>query len=247
MGILVFSLAAFLSLPKQLIAVYIGVILQQSGSGTKSNSLVSGVVLSITVLVTLLAAWYIYRELNRVKPIVIYERRKARYVLTSFSNTFISCSSTYLPRQVKMSSPVYGAENNSASNLYSNAESGPELPLSVMPQRPRQFSFTKPLQEDSNSFVGQGGYVPKYDEPKHTEVVGWETRGPRVDDMRDSSKWAAAGGGKAGEAFDDGDSSEGMSASHHTPTLRPPPPPPPTDRQRQPPFLPPNPFEPSGR
>ena len=84
MGIFVFSLAALLSLPKQLIAVYIGVILQQSGSGTKSNSLVSGVVLSITVLVTLLAAWYIYRELNRVKPIVIYERRKARYVLTSF-------------------------------------------------------------------------------------------------------------------------------------------------------------------
>ena len=151
----------------------------------------------------------------------------------------------YLPRQVKMSSPVYGAENNSASNLYSNADSRSELPLSVMPQRPRQFSFTKPLREDSNNLVGQGGYIPKYDAPKHTEVVGWETRGPRVDDMRDS-KWGNAGG-KAGEAIDDGDSSEGTSASHHTPTLRPPPPPP-TDRQRQPPpFLPPNPFEPSGR
>ena len=97
----------------------------------------------------------------------------------------------YLPRQLKMSSPVYGAENGSASNIYSNAEAGPELPLSVMPQRPRQFSFTKPLREDSNNLVGQGGYIPKYEEPKHTEVVGWETHSPRVDDMGDSKRGGA--------------------------------------------------------
>ena len=96
MGIFVFICAAVLSLPKQLIAVYIGVILQQSGSGTKSNGRVSGVVLSITVLITLAAAWYIHRELNRIKPIVIYERRKARCVFTSFRNTFIFCSCTSL-------------------------------------------------------------------------------------------------------------------------------------------------------
>jgi hypothetical protein len=33
MGILVFSLAAILSMPKQLIAVYLGVILAQSANG----------------------------------------------------------------------------------------------------------------------------------------------------------------------------------------------------------------------
>lgn len=33
----------------------------------------------VTTIVTLLAAWYIFRDLHRVKPVVIYERRKARY------------------------------------------------------------------------------------------------------------------------------------------------------------------------
>ena len=36
--------------------------------------------IAVTTIVTLLAAWYIYRELNRAKPAVIYERRKARYI-----------------------------------------------------------------------------------------------------------------------------------------------------------------------
>jgi hypothetical protein len=36
--------------------------------------------IAVTTIVTVLAMWYIYRELNRVKPAVIYERRKARYI-----------------------------------------------------------------------------------------------------------------------------------------------------------------------
>jgi hypothetical protein len=39
--------------------------------------------IAVTTIVTLLAAWYIYRELNRAKPAVIYERRKARYIYPS--------------------------------------------------------------------------------------------------------------------------------------------------------------------
>lgn len=37
--------------------------------------------IAVSTVVTFLAAWYIYRELNRAKPAVIYERRKARYIL----------------------------------------------------------------------------------------------------------------------------------------------------------------------
>ena len=38
MGIWVFSLAAILSLPKQFIIVYIGVVLEQEGDGVDSTS-----------------------------------------------------------------------------------------------------------------------------------------------------------------------------------------------------------------
>jgi hypothetical protein len=41
--------------------------------------------IAVTTIVTALAAWYIYRELSRAKPAVIYERRKARYIHPSLS------------------------------------------------------------------------------------------------------------------------------------------------------------------
>ena len=44
--------------------------------------------IAVTTIVTLLAAWYIFRELNRTKPTVIYERRKARYIHISLSSLF---------------------------------------------------------------------------------------------------------------------------------------------------------------
>ena len=39
------------------------------------------VVLGITAIITFPAMWYIYDKMNKAKPMVIYERRKARYVL----------------------------------------------------------------------------------------------------------------------------------------------------------------------
>ncbi len=80
MGIIVFSIAAILSLPKQFITVYLGVILEQSASGTTDTKsrIISDVVLAVTFLITIAAMWYIYRQMNKVKPQVIYERRKAR-------------------------------------------------------------------------------------------------------------------------------------------------------------------------
>ncbi|CAK5263286.1 unnamed protein product [Mycena citricolor] len=82
MNIFVFSIAAALSLPKQFVTVYLGVVLEQSTTGQKDlkNKLISYAVVGVTVLVTVLAMWYIYREMNLVKPQVIYARRKARQV-----------------------------------------------------------------------------------------------------------------------------------------------------------------------
>uniref|UniRef100_A0A8H7XRT8 Golgi apparatus membrane protein TVP38 n=1 Tax=Psilocybe cubensis TaxID=181762 RepID=A0A8H7XRT8_PSICU len=80
MGIIIFSIAAILSLPKQFITVYLGVILKQSNDGTEDtkSKIISDTVLGITVVITFVAMWYIFLQMNKVTPQVIYERRKAR-------------------------------------------------------------------------------------------------------------------------------------------------------------------------
>ncbi|KIJ67230.1 hypothetical protein HYDPIDRAFT_25702 [Hydnomerulius pinastri MD-312] len=80
MNIFIFVMAAALSLPKQFITVYIGTLLESdsSGSATTQNKILSYVVGGITAIVTVAAMWYIQKEVNRVKPDVIYARRKAR-------------------------------------------------------------------------------------------------------------------------------------------------------------------------
>ena len=80
MSVFVFAAAAILSLPKQFITVYVGVVLEQAGTGSAStkNKIIEDSVLGITILVTAAAMWYIFKKMNEVKPDVIYSRRKAR-------------------------------------------------------------------------------------------------------------------------------------------------------------------------
>ena len=63
---------------------------------TTPQHIASYSLIAVTTIVTILAAWYIYRELNRAKPAVIYERRKARYIHPSCpslpSETHRSCA-----------------------------------------------------------------------------------------------------------------------------------------------------------
>lgn len=51
----------------------------QGATDPKSRTITT-VVLIVTILVTSLAMWYIFREMDRIKPEIIYERRKARQV-----------------------------------------------------------------------------------------------------------------------------------------------------------------------
>lgn len=82
MGIWTFCLAALLSLPKQFITVYAGVMLEQSESGDqgedKTQKIISDVVAGLSVVITFYALWWIYRAMVRVKPEVFRERRRRR-------------------------------------------------------------------------------------------------------------------------------------------------------------------------
>jgi len=80
MKILVFVVAAFLSLPKQMILVYLGVALAESASGEESprSRLITGLVLAAGVLIGVATLYYVVKQMNKVKPEIIYERRKER-------------------------------------------------------------------------------------------------------------------------------------------------------------------------
>lgn len=91
MGIFVFTLAAILSMPKQFITVYLGVILEHSADSAeeqakdKNSKIISNVVLAVTVLITVAAMWYIWREMNLIKPAVLRDRRAAKKKLAASS------------------------------------------------------------------------------------------------------------------------------------------------------------------
>ncbi|KAG8834036.1 Tlg2-vesicle protein [Serendipita sp. 399] len=101
MGIFVFTLAAILSLPKQFITVYLGVILEQSNdtpeeqAKNKTSRIISDVVLAVTFVITVAAGWWIWREMQRVQPAVFRERRlaKKKVLASSMETQYLAGSS----------------------------------------------------------------------------------------------------------------------------------------------------------
>jgi uncharacterized membrane protein YdjX (TVP38/TMEM64 family) len=119
MSVWIFAMAAFLTLPKQFATVYIGVIIEGSGkSETTPQRVASYSLIAVTTIVTFVAAWYIFRELNRAKPAVIYERRKARQakmeLSRSFYNNDVSSMSAFNPNPSDSDIPLrpYGSERD---------------------------------------------------------------------------------------------------------------------------------------
>ncbi|THV00372.1 hypothetical protein K435DRAFT_657310 [Dendrothele bispora CBS 962.96] len=80
MSTLTFLAAAVLSLPKQLITVYLGVSLEDEADGTqtKSEKIINAVVIVVGVVVGIVAFRVINKRINEVKTAVIHDRRKAR-------------------------------------------------------------------------------------------------------------------------------------------------------------------------
>ncbi|KAH9887697.1 hypothetical protein C8Q73DRAFT_668703 [Cubamyces lactineus] len=77
MNVFVFLGAAILSLPKQLVTVYLGVA--QSGATVSSKTkIVKTVIIALTVVLTMFAMHYIRARTDKVREVVIYRRRKAR-------------------------------------------------------------------------------------------------------------------------------------------------------------------------
>lgn len=69
MSIWVFSLSCLCSLPKQLIVVYLGVAIENTNADKKTK-IIQNVVLALSFLVTVVAAWWIWRKMNQGQQIV---------------------------------------------------------------------------------------------------------------------------------------------------------------------------------
>lgn len=61
-----------------------------AGESSSKDTIIQDIVIGVTVVVTFVAMWYIYHLMSKVKPQVIYERRKARYAsLRTASNALV--------------------------------------------------------------------------------------------------------------------------------------------------------------
>ncbi|KAF8857361.1 hypothetical protein BDZ45DRAFT_714938 [Acephala macrosclerotiorum] len=65
-----FAIATFMTLPKQIILVYVGVLLSQQNKNNTINYIVAGIAFIITVF----AGWYIYSKMQKVKQVLLEEQ-----------------------------------------------------------------------------------------------------------------------------------------------------------------------------
>ena len=118
--------------------MYLGVALEQSedGQSSTSDTIIKDVVLGVTTVITIGAMWYIYHRMNKVKPQVIYDRRKARCVPTIFPR-LLDSDPALSPSQAKMNmAPTPGLPysnpavmESTASVAFNPAASGTDIPL----------------------------------------------------------------------------------------------------------------------
>lgn len=80
MKLWVFVASALLSMPQNFVNVYIGSFAEAESQGKTSTSakIVEYGSIALTTVVTIAAMKYIGAQINRVKPQIIHERRKAR-------------------------------------------------------------------------------------------------------------------------------------------------------------------------
>jgi len=157
MTVIVFSVACILSMPKQLITVYIGVILEETGTGTQTtrDRIISDAVLGVTIAVTIAAMWYLLHKMRQVKPDIIYARRKARQGKLERAD--------FTP---------YGAPNNSSTSVVFNAQmSDTNIPLNPAGNLPYGASAPYQQWDKDGRAVGYAGdprlYAPEPRRPQN--------------------------------------------------------------------------------
>jgi hypothetical protein len=118
MGFFVFTLATLLSMPKQLLVVYLGVALEQAGSGgeTTKSKVIKYVVLIVSTLVTIVVAVYLYGKMQQARPFVQKQLQERRF------NMLTEAGSVHAVNSSSEEGHLVGEEGS--SKLYGQEDSG---------------------------------------------------------------------------------------------------------------------------
>jgi len=184
MNIFIFILAAFLSLPKQFITVYLGVILSQSANGQKTqlSRIISDIVVVITIIITIAAMWYLLRLMKAVKPQVIYARRKARQAklqrveLSPFSNEeFSSTTEVFHPNISDSDIPLTNQDNSHHRQWDRHGKAvGYAADPSIISPKPLVANATFLPSKYPRDVEEGGNLMSKPGRQESTDVVGWQ-------------------------------------------------------------------------
>lgn len=96
MNFFIFTIATLLSMPKQLVVVYLGVAIESSGSGTEStrSKIIKYAVVILSTAVTIGVAFYLYGQMHKARPMVQAQLQKKRYImLTEAGSTVVTSHS----------------------------------------------------------------------------------------------------------------------------------------------------------
>ncbi|EDR03489.1 uncharacterized protein LACBIDRAFT_307235 [Laccaria bicolor S238N-H82] len=179
MGIIVFSIAALLSMPKQF--VYMGVILEQSSTGqqdTKSR-IISDVVLTITILITIVAMSYILHQTNLVKPEVINARRKAHQGklaqgFSPYSGNPSESTLAFNPRDSDSQIPLTLTDRAEMRyqqwDKHGKAVGYAGDPSLIIAPKPQKIHLVTQLERDVQESK------PSHSREESTDVAGWDLR-----------------------------------------------------------------------
>lgn len=130
MKLWVFVISALVSLPKNFVNVYIGARFETDSQGVTTNTskLINGIVLAVTVVVTIVAMRFITAQINAVKPGIIYQRRKARlvYHYTILARAFSDAVSDATVYLVNLPCPPTASLINRSRRLLGSTRTHPD-------------------------------------------------------------------------------------------------------------------------
>lgn len=118
MGFFIFTLATLLSMPKQLLVVYLGVVIEQSGSGTEStrSKVIKYAVLVLSGAVTIGVAIFLYGKMQQARPMVQAQLQEKRFVMLTEAGSAATTSGDDMMLGDESRSKLYG---QGTAGLYS--------------------------------------------------------------------------------------------------------------------------------
>ncbi|EST09892.1 SNARE associated Golgi protein [Kalmanozyma brasiliensis GHG001] len=173
MNIFIFTFAAVLALPKQLLIVYLGVAIKNSGDGTEDtkSKVIKYVVLVISFIITVWTAYWLYQKMEKVRPSVSARLRQKRYELLLQART----------------PGTEGFRGGDRGHVYPpNGGYGMSQSQGALDA---SFGYRKPEQADESYYSGQHGDISDetFNQPSFTQAAPTSRQQPVLSALQTSS------------------------------------------------------------